>query len=156
MMITSESIGILQSLVPMKLRARRKDLMFQHTGMHGEVRLTPEELDQHNAEGRYIWGPPNWELEPKTLAEREREEVVSGYNMASKLMEENKSHIENDLPYKAYIKTDDVWYLCCAFSSKKDAIRYVKAWISVTDSKVMECTESKETIWHKGKAEKDV
>ena len=68
-MITSESIGILQSLVTMKLRARRKDLMFQHTGMHGEVRLTPEELDQHNAEGRYIWGPPNWTLEPKTEAE---------------------------------------------------------------------------------------
>ena len=72
------------------------------------------------------------------------------------MMEENKLHIENNLTYKVYIKTDDVWYLCCAFSSKKDAIRYAKAWISVTDSKVMECTESKETIWHKEQAEKDV
>ena len=66
MSIDSEKIDILKSLIPMKLRARREDLVFQHIGMHKEVRLTPEELDQYNAEGKYIWGPPNWRLEPKT------------------------------------------------------------------------------------------
>ena len=70
------------------------------------------------------------------------------------MMEENKLHIENDLPYKVYMKVDDVWYLCCAFSSKKAAIEHAKGWVNPTE--VVVCIESKETIWHKGKVEKDV
>ena len=56
---------ILDLLAPMKERARREDLMFQHTGMHSELRLTADELDKANAEGRLIWTPVNWELQPK-------------------------------------------------------------------------------------------
>ena len=54
---------ILQALEPMKAEAREKGLVFQHTGMHKEIRLTVGELEEANANGKFIWGPVNWRLE---------------------------------------------------------------------------------------------
>ena len=55
---------ILIALLPMKMRARKENLLFHHKGISYEVCLTPEELDSENAVGAYIWGPGYWTLIP--------------------------------------------------------------------------------------------
>ena len=63
------AFDILDSLTPMKMEARRANLLFQHTGMHKEICVSPERLDNENAQGRLIWGPTNWELVPNEKKE---------------------------------------------------------------------------------------
>ena len=60
---------IYESLNSMKEEAMEKRLMFQHTGLHKEVRMSPYQLDLKNTNGKFLWGPPNWRLEEPTLEE---------------------------------------------------------------------------------------
>lgn len=53
---------ILSLLAPMKEQARREGKVFRKVGMHSYIELTPDKLDEHNANGEFLWGPDNWRL----------------------------------------------------------------------------------------------
>lgn len=54
---------ILAQLEPMKRRARAEGLVFETTSfIHSGLRLTVDELERANQDGRFIWGPVNWRL----------------------------------------------------------------------------------------------
>ena len=55
---------ILVSLIQMKMEARRSNLLFQNIGMHKEICISAEKLDNENAKGHLLWGPDNWKLVP--------------------------------------------------------------------------------------------
>lgn len=43
-----------------------------------QLEFSPRELRESNAQGRFIWGPVNWELiDPKTLLKDEEKELHS-------------------------------------------------------------------------------
>lgn len=51
---------ILKDLQPMFAEAYEKGLWFYST--YQDMWFSPDELDEAQAEGRFIWGPSNWQL----------------------------------------------------------------------------------------------
>ena len=56
--------SILESLKPLKKRARKENLRFEAKSFIHNVRLTAYELDKANDKGSYIWPPTVWRLVP--------------------------------------------------------------------------------------------
>ena len=91
---------ILASLIPMKMEARKSNLLFKHTGIAGNFCGTPEDLDNENSNGRLIWGPANWELVPNDKKRGKLElnfEWIHLYRM----------HITTDLDYAVRSELDN-------------------------------------------------
>ena len=53
-------LTIVESMQPMLAQAKRDGLILWNR--YQNVSFTPTELQKLMAEGRYIWGPDNWEL----------------------------------------------------------------------------------------------
>jgi MoxR-like ATPase len=58
--IMSESQIILDGLKPLFEKARKEKLLFRSN--YQGVLFTPDELEKAQDEGRFVWGPSNWEL----------------------------------------------------------------------------------------------
>ena len=68
---------ILTNLIPMKMRARKENLLFCGNLLTTKTCLTPEELDNKNAIGEFIWGPGYWTLIPNNKEEMVEEGGIS-------------------------------------------------------------------------------
>jgi hypothetical protein len=63
----SERQAILDGLKPLFKKARKEKLLFQ-SNYDRDIIFTPDELKKAQAEGRFVWGPVNWELiEPERI-----------------------------------------------------------------------------------------
>jgi len=57
-------VVIIKSLQPLFQEARMHGMWFHQR--YCNLWFTPDELEQKQANGKFIWGPPNWELcDPK-------------------------------------------------------------------------------------------
>ena len=101
--------NILTSLVSMKMKAREENLLFQGNGIHKNVCLTPEELDNGNALGHYIWGPNYWTLIPNNkeiIKEKEMELKIEWTRIRdAKLVAYSYYFVQNNAKENAVIKT---------------------------------------------------
>lgn len=53
-------IAIIQGLEPLLQEAERKGLWL--VSHYQQIWFSPQQLRTHLANGKYLWGPPNWEL----------------------------------------------------------------------------------------------
>lgn len=58
--LESEVQAIRDSLEPLFTQAEKEQLWFR--SRYQGIWLTPNELRENQAEGKFIWGPSNWEL----------------------------------------------------------------------------------------------
>lgn len=56
----TEREQIIASLAPLFDRAERENLLFR--AHYQQIVFTPGELQKEQADGRFVWGPVNWEL----------------------------------------------------------------------------------------------
>jgi MoxR-like ATPase len=56
----SEKQRILEGLKPLFEKARKEKLLFR--SYYQSLIFIPDELEKAQAEGRFVWGPSNWEL----------------------------------------------------------------------------------------------
>lgn len=55
---------IIESLKPMFVTARKENLWF-HT-VYQDLWFTPDQLEKHHKEGKFVWGEKNWQLKKPT------------------------------------------------------------------------------------------
>lgn len=80
----SEKEKILQSLEPLFERAKRNKLWF-HCG-YQDLWFSPQELRAEQANGRFIWGPVNWNLRsPYELINELKTEIKKSEQTIDKL-----------------------------------------------------------------------
>jgi len=63
---------IKQSMKPLFEKARAEGLWFYHDGFSGPFWMTPNQLQRHQDNNKFVWGPVNWELRHPS----EREEYL--------------------------------------------------------------------------------
>lgn len=75
MPITPLQEQILAEMKPVKDRARREGLMLR--GKYQDLWFTPDELNDEQKRGHFLWGTPNWTLEdPKVRLAQLKSEVA--------------------------------------------------------------------------------
>lgn len=88
----SERELILNDLKPLFEQARKEGKWFWCH--YQDLWFTPDELEKHHADGKFIWGAVNWELrDPEELINEARERVRSAREALQKTIE--RVHGEN-------------------------------------------------------------
>jgi hypothetical protein len=78
--MSNERSKILKDLEPMFREAREKGLLFR--SRYQELLFTPDQLEEQQRNGRFVWGPVNWKLEHPSVERERRKGALRNAQMA--------------------------------------------------------------------------